>query len=141
MKAWKISFNFVCLFLILFDFLSEILLMLFATPKHCSHKIRNLYMGCTKGENQFLFVFVFCKEKQASELLNFSQSCVKTRCVLKEWSWFENLRYKDLTNNCLVIVIFYAKGINIGITKKSNCYCLHQVVNSGTQNYVNNKEF
>ena len=42
---------------------------------------------------------------------------------------------KDLSNNCLVIVIVYAKGISRE-TMNSNCCCLHQVVNSGTQNCV-----
>ena len=41
----------------------------------------------------------------------------------------------------IVIVIVYAKGINRGITKKTNCCCLHQVVNRGTQNSANNNEF
>ena len=40
-----------------------------------------------------------------------------------------------------MIVIVYAKVINREITEKSNCFCLHQAVNSGTQNYANNKEF
>ena len=46
-----------------------------------------------------------------------------------------------MPNTCLVIVIVYAKDVNIGITKKGNCCCLHQAVNSSTQNYANNKEF
>ena len=66
-------------------------------------------------------------------LEKFSQSCVKMRCVWKEYLWFEDLR-----NNCVVIVIVYAKGINREVIKKKNCCCLHQVVNSGIQN---NKEF
>ena len=47
---------------------------------------------------------------QATELVKFNQSLML--------SWFEDLRYKDLTNNCLVIVIVYAKGINRGISNK-----------------------
>ena len=39
------------------------------------------------------------------------------------------LRYKDQPTNCLVIVIVSLKAVNSGITKKSNCCCLHQVVN------------
>ena len=46
-----------------------------------------------------------------------------------------------MSNNYLVIVTVYAKGINGGITKERNCCCLHQMVNSGIQNYANNKEF
>ena len=81
------------------------------------------------------------KAKQTIELVKFSQPYLKTQCVWREQSWFEDLRYKDLTNNCLEIVIVYAKCINKGITKKINCYCLFQVVNSGTQNYANYIEF
>ena len=33
------------------------------------------------------------------------------------------------------------KDVNIKITKKSNCCCIHQVVNSGAQNCALNKEF
>ena len=41
-----------------------------------------------------------------------------------------------------VVVIAYAKCISREITKKTgNCCCLHQVVNSGAQNCLNNKEF
>ena len=65
--------------------------------------------------------------------------CEDAMC-LKKVIWFEDFRYKDLSNNCLVIVIVYGKNVSRGITKKSNCYCLHQVLNSGTQNCVNNKE-
>ena len=43
--------------------------------------------------------------------------------------------------NYVVIIIVYAKCVNRGITKKSNWCCLHQVVNSGTQNCANNKNF
>ena len=39
-----------------------------------------------------------------------------------------------------MFVIVYKKYVNKGITNKSNCCCLHQVVNSGTQNFANNKE-
>ena len=45
--------------------------------------------------------------RQASELVKFSQSCLK------------DLRYKDLSNNCLGIVVVYAKGMNRGITNKA----------------------
>ena len=48
---------------------------------------------------------------QATELVKFSQSLML--------SWFEDLRYKDLSNNCLVIVIIYAKCINRRITSKA----------------------
>ena len=37
----------------------------------------------------------------------------------KSKPWFEDLRYKDLSNNCLVIVIVYAKSVNRGIRKKA----------------------
>ena len=37
---------------------------------------------------------------------------------------FDDLRYKDLTHNCLITVIVCAKGINRGIPKESNC-CEH----------------
>ena len=43
--------------------------------------------------------------------------------------------------NCLIIVIVCANAVNIAITKKSNWCCLHPVVNSGTQNCANNREF
>ena len=46
-----------------------------------------------------------------------------------------------MLNNCLVIVIVYGKDINRGVTKKRNCCCLHQVVNSEAQKCRNNKEF
>ena len=50
-----------------------------------------------------------------------SVSLVWTRCVLKKSKeWFENLCYKDITNNYLVIVIVYAMVVNIGITNKVN---------------------
>ena len=45
------------------------------------------------------------------------------------------------SDNYLVIVIIYIKDINRGIIDKGNCCCLHQVVNSDTQNSANNKEF
>ena len=41
----------------------------------------------------------------------------------------------------LKIVIAYVKGVNRGISKRTNCYCLHQVVNNGIQNCANNKKF
>ena len=44
----------------------------------------------------------------------------------------KNLRYEDLLNNCLVIVMVYAEDTNRVIRKK-NSYCKQQVVNSGTQ--------
>ena len=49
-----------------------------------------------------------------SELVKFCQSCAMTQCVIG---------YKQRNN------------------KQTNCPCLHQVVNSGTQNYANNKDF
>ena len=32
---------------------------------------------------------------------------------------FEDLRYKDLSNNCLVIVIVYGNNIDSGVTNKA----------------------
>ena len=56
---------------------------------------------------------------------------------------FEDLRYNDLSNNYLVTVIVYAKGINRKKRrkeeKKDNCSRIHQVVNSVIQNCANNK--
>ena len=90
----------------------------------------NIIIHLQEHSSDCLLCHIKVKAKQAVE---YSQSCVKPQ-------WFKDLRYKDLSNNCLVIVIVYAKGINRGITEKSNCCCLHQVVNSGTHNKVNNKE-
>ena len=41
-------------------------------------------------------------------------------------------------NNCIVIIIVYAKVADRGITKKSSCCCIHQVVNSCKQNCSKN---
>ena len=49
------------------------------------------------------------------------------------------IRYKVLSNNFLVYWYRICKGYKQRNYKQSNCCCLHQVVNSGTQNCVNNK--
>ena len=67
------------------------------------------------------------KVKQVSEIVKFSQSCMKTR-------YFEELLYKNLLHNCLMIIIVHAKGANRARTNTSNCCSLHHVVNSGKQN-------
>ena len=58
--------------------------------------------------------------KMVTKLVMSNQSCVTTRCVKGEQSWFGDLCYKDLSSNCLVIIIIYAKGIKIRVTHKSN---------------------
>ena len=58
-------------------------------------------------------------------------------CLKRVSKCFEDLRYRNLSNNGRVIIIVYAKRNN----KQSNCYCSHKVANSATQNCANNKEF
>ena len=91
-----------------------------------------------KHSSDFLRWHIKAKAKQATEL-------VKVQSVLCEETIYLKrvivLRYKDLSNKFLVIVIIYAKGVERGITKKINCCCLHQVVNSDIQNCAYNKKF
>ena len=95
----------------------------FEKTKSWTHALQNIHLTVYPAH-------VNIKAKQASELVKFRQSCVKTWCVWREYSRFEDLRYNYPLYNCLVIVILYTKGC-----------CLHHVVNSGTLNKANNEVF
>ena len=96
--------------------------------------------------HQYLASRTFClpchikgTAKQASELVKIqSVLCEDAVCLKRLIVWRSPLQrsVEQLSSHCSC----YKQGINRGIIKKSNCCCLHQVVNSGTQNWANNKE-